>query len=179
MCPLPLNEKHWQKQDLSQRCHHSCEIVNFPGHVAWPVCTLSVQQSFLSICTSMCVYLHIYELHMIPTPCFTVHCVIFRSLEGSRVMRGVERKSKGGEEKHVLRALFCLILYQLSSLGPSEKLNHKRAQSLGDILFSPCLNTLYYSPDTYNFSSPCIYTVTLASHSWECGFILALCVWLT
>ena len=142
----PLNEKHWQKQDLSQRCHHSCEIVNFPGHVTWPVLTLSflaVQQSFLSIwnslCVSMCVYLHIYELHMIPTPCFTVHGVIFRSLEGSGLMRGVERESKGGEDKHILRTLFCLILYQLSSLGPSEKLNHKRIQSLGDIIFSPSI----------------------------------------
>lgn len=53
------------------------------------------------------------------------------------VMREEERESKEGEDKHVLRALFCLILYQLSSLGPSEKLNHKRVQSLGDILFFP------------------------------------------
>lgn len=42
-----------------------------------------------------CVYLHIYELQMILTPRFTVHCVIFRSLGGRGVMRGEGKQSRG------------------------------------------------------------------------------------
>lgn len=77
-------------------------------------------------------------------------------------------------EKLVLRALFCLTLYRLSSLGPSERLNHKRVQSLGDILFSPSLNTLYHIPDPYNFSS-CIYNSSQPKRgAWV--YLLALCV---
>ena len=101
-------------------------------------------------------YLHIYKLQMNPTPCFIVHCVIFHSLEGSGVMRG-ERKQRRGGQACPQSSHLPYILYQLSSLGPSERLNHKRVQSLGDILFSPSLNTLYHSPDPYNFSSSCIY----------------------
>lgn len=71
--------------------------------------------------------------------------------------REEEKESKEGEDRHVLRVLFCRILYRLSSLGASEKLNHKRIQSLGDILFSPTLNTVYYSLDPFNFPSSCVY----------------------
>lgn len=65
--------------------------------------------------------------------------IIFLSRE-----RSDERR--GGEDVRVLRVLFFLNLYQLSSLKPSERLKHKRVQSLGDILFSPSLNTLYHNP---------------------------------
>lgn len=53
---------------------------------------------------------------------------------------------RGGEDEHVLRVLFFLNLYQLSSLEPSRRAKHKRLQSLRDILFSPSLNTLYHNP---------------------------------
>lgn len=129
MSPLPLNKVHWQTQELRQWCHHSCNLALM--HFFFYRNRSSLYETD---CT--CTYIFINSKWS-PPPLFTVHSVIFCSTEGSEVMREEERESKEGEDKHVLRALFCLILYQLSSLGPSEKLNHKRVQSLEDILFLP------------------------------------------
>lgn len=83
-------------------------------------------------------------------------------------------KSKEGEDEHVLWALCCLILYQLSSLSPSKRLNHKRIQSQGDILFSPSLNTLYCILDPHNVLSSCICN---SRKQWSgAWFIYWLCV---
>lgn len=153
---------------FSQTCNLACMHSFF----------LAIQQSFLSmwnnLCMSMCVYLHIYELHMITTPCFTVQLfsAVWKGVEWWEECRG---KAKEGEDKHILRALFYLILYQLSSLGPSEKLNHKRTQSLGEILFSPSW-IHYITTQTHTISPSLAYTVTLACYSSEHGFIFQFSV---
>lgn len=84
------------------------------------------------------VYIHIYQHKVIPTS----RCTIQYYFPQHRWEGWEERR----EDERVLRALFSLSLYQLSSLKPSESVNHKRVQSLGDILFSPSLNTLYHNP---------------------------------
>lgn len=142
---LPLSKKHLKK-DKGRRCHHSCEIVLVP---MWPgldtLCIEAIHKYFLPVRNNlwgrMCVYLHMNDPH----PSFHSSLCYFPQC-GSE-----ERKSKG-ENKHVL----FLILYRLSSLGPSERLNHKRVHSLGDILFPPSLNTRYHKPDPENSSSSCI-----------------------
>lgn len=104
-----------------------------------------------------CVCLQIYKLHMIlPTPLsFTVQCYFPQSGREWTDARKKKKESKGEgvEDKHVLRAHICLFLYQLSSSSPLERLNHKRALSQEDTLFSPTLNIMYYIAWTHTTSS--------------------------
>lgn len=85
------------------------------------------------------VYIHIYKHKEIPTSRRPIQYYFPQHRREGWVER------MGGDE-HVLRDLFSLSLYQLSYLKSLERVNHKRVQSLGDILFSPSLNTLYHNP---------------------------------
>lgn len=165
MSPLRLNNKYWQTQDLNRECNHSCKILNFP-RTCNLVFLLALQLSFLplyidffsvyfSLCVTLCGYIYIFMNSTWSSPLIPEFTALFSTAwKGEKWWEML--KSKEGEDEHVLWALCCLILYQLSSLSPSERLNHKRIQSQGDILFSPSLNTLYRILDPHNVLSSCI-----------------------
>lgn len=102
-------------------------------------------------------HIHIYKLRAIPTHFLSVGSVIFHTVEGSGALREEEREGQGDEDKHVLRALLCLILYLLSSLGPSKNGVIKGPNHWGT-LFSASLNMLYHSRDPYKLPLPLVHT---------------------
>lgn len=137
--------------DLRQWCHHSCNLASLHIPPFWFHWNLS--PPYETDC--VCVYIHIYKRWAIPAHFLSVGSVIFHTVEGSGTVRQEEREGQGGEDKHVQRALLCLILYWLSSLGPSKNWVIKGPNHWGTYYFHP--PWICYTIDPCNSRSSCTY----------------------